>query len=788
MAQVFFGYPSQPSGPGDVMRTTSERLAEQGITTQTWQDLKIAGRVVVSSVLKAIDDAQSCIFDLTVVNSNVVFELAYAIAKGKSVRITLDKTVASAVSEFNELSTLKPLGYTAYFNSNDLSAGLLAERPWDDTTTAYDDFLEPVLAEDGAPKDSLLYCPTYDPFEASSRLNSFIDERQTRGTRVKVYDPKESSFEPITWLGPTLMGSAGVLVHFAGEHRSRAQVINARHAITAGFALGLEIPVLMLAEPEYKAPFDYETLLRTYRYPRECVHLARTWLDGVHFEGVDWRRPRRSPRNPLVALKFGEHVAENEADELPEYFVETSAFHDVLQTRDTIFVGHRGTGKTANALQALDRLRANKTNLAVLIKPPGFEFPAMFEAMMSLPTGQHDYFFDALWRFVIQTEMGAAILQRIESRGPHIPLSNDEQNFVDYAASAPFDLRSDISSRLEQTLMHLSQRVSTEDSSSPRRNLINEASHADALSRLRAALGVVLKSEKRVAILVDNLDKGWDRNSDLNHMARFILGLLVARGNVLRDFDKQSWWRDRVRLTVSIFLRSDIYHYLRTEAREPDKLPLSTVKWKDPQTLLHVLESRFEAKSRGKSGDAMWGELFDLGPGGEQAIKDCLTGCVQPRPRDILVLINAAVSSAIDRGHLKVSADDMQIARRAYSDYAFDALLVENGVTVPELKQGLLSLLGVAPVLTVQEATEQFANAGINDDRVAAVIEKLVSVSFFGVEVHENAFEYPEVGTDMDRAQILAAKLQSVEGQRRLKIHDAYHPFLEVVEDAQPRA
>ncbi len=65
-------------------------------------------------------------------------------------------------------------------------------------------------------------------------------------------------------------------------------------------------------------------------------------------------------------------------------------------------------------------------------------------------------------------------------------------------------------------------------------------------------------------------------------MARFILGLLVARGNLMRDFARQDWWRDKVKLTISIFLRSDIYHYLRMEAREPDKLPLSTVECETP--------------------------------------------------------------------------------------------------------------------------------------------------------------------------------------------------------------
>ena len=198
-----------------------------------------------------------------------------------------------------------------------------------------------------------------------------------------------------------------------------------------------------------------------------------------------------------------------------------------------------------------------------------------------------------------------------------------------------------------------------------------------------------------------------DRNADLTLMARFILGLLVARGNVIRDFERQDWWRDKVRLTVSIFLRSDIYHYLRTEAREPDKLPLSTVKWQDQATLLHVLEARYEAKSLGKDGPTLWKDVFPPDVAGVPA-REFMVSVIQPRPRDILVLANAAIASAIDRGNTTVLEADLHAARYAYSDYAFDALLVENGVTVPELKQALYALLGAPSIQTHAQLEEAF--------------------------------------------------------------------------------
>ena len=143
------------------------------------------------------------------------------------------------------------------------------------------------------------------------------------------------------------------------------------------------------------------------------------------------------------------------------------------------------------------------------------------------------------------------------------------------------------------------------------RNLINEAFHTEALANCAEELGPVLKGKKRVAVFVDNLDKGWEHGADFRQVARLILGLLTARGRLVRDFDKQDYWRDRIKLTVAMFLRSDIYEYLRKEAREPDKLPLSTIAWRDPATLLTVIGARFNVSvgTNSKSSD-LWTKYF----------------------------------------------------------------------------------------------------------------------------------------------------------------------------------
>jgi hypothetical protein len=645
----------------------------------------------------------------------------------------------------------------------------------------YDDLIEPSLPESPAPRQTILYCPTFEPFEASDRLSKFIDDRRSRGVRVVVSDPKESSFEPITWFAPVLARSAGVVVHFAGRSRNRSTIYNRRHAFVAGMAVGMESPLLMIAEEDYFKPFDYEAKLLTYKYARECVQHARGWFESLTFEAIDWHHGRRPHANPLVKLRLGEHVAENELDQLPDYFVETAAYNDVLSARDTIFIGHRGTGKTANALQALDELSRNKTILTVLIKPPAFEFPAMFAAVASLAPGQHEYFFDSLWRFVIQSEIAAAVLQTIEGKSRNVPLTPAEQGFLKYVNGAPFDIRGDISTRLEQTLNYLATKVAADEASNGR-NLINESFHSQALNQLRKALGPVLQSRHRVAVAVDNLDKGWKRQSDFTLMARFILGLLIARGNVIRDFSKHDFWRARIKLTIAIFLRSDIYNYLRLEAREPDKLPLSTVKWTDPETLLSVIESRYLANvPTAQSAEDLWSSIFCQRLNGKD-LREYLTEVTLPRPRDLVYLCNSAIGSAIDHHREVVEESDFMSATDAYSQYAYEALLVENRVTVPEMQNSLLAFLGADEIMAVGQVKEVLRTSGLDDERLGPMIDKLKSMSFLGSEVKAGVFEFPEVGSGADRAAVRAAKLCKDPLSRRLRVHPAFHSFLDIVQ------
>ena len=779
LTSIFLGYPAQTRAHTELLRTAAGIVHQQtGEMPVLWEDMITDGRLIIKHVLAEIDRSELCVFDLTWQNENVLFEAGYAIARGKRVLFTLDITYKMAKRKWKDFALLNPVGYTEYRNSAELGTTLAAIDEFMPLGAIYDELIEPSLP-DHKPRRSVLYCATFEPFEAANRLSGFWQERQKRGVSLLVSDPAEASLEPITWYAPAITNSAGVLVHFAGRQRNLSELHNARHAFVAGMSVGLEVPTLMLSEEAYPTPFDFQTLLRKYDSAEECVAIARDWFSKLVFDKTDWAPPSENLRSKLSGLRFGEHVAENELRELSEYFVPTSAFEQVTAARDTVFVGQRGAGKTANAIRAFETVAEDKRNMAVLIKPPGFEYPSLFAAIERLPDYQHDYFFDTFWRFVVQTEIAASVVGRLEERARGVPPSPAESDFLSYIDQSPFDVRAEMSARLEQALSSLIAKIgehTVEPAST--RNLINEAFHSTALATLRHQLGPLLKDRNRVAVFVDNLDKGWERGANFRLVARLILGLLTARGRLVRDFEKQDWWRDRIKLTVAIFLRSDIFSYLLREAREPDKLAISTITWNDAATLVAVIEARFATSGiRGSRPGDLWSEYFCDSIGGVPT-REFITTVVLPRPRDIVYFCNAAVGRAIDRRHDQVGTDDLLSAEETYSQYAYEALLVENGVTIPEMRTAIYEFLGAPAILNKRDIVSLLGGSGLTPPLCEAVFAKLIALSFLGLETASNTFVFSDMGVAMERNQALAARVQRDADERRYKIHRAFHRFL----------
>ena len=782
---VFFGYPRSPVAQREAVVEAAKRLHNAGALIRLlWEDLGVSGRLLIDVILGAINDADLAAFDVTTLNHNVMFELGYAIGIDRKIWLFRDETDIEATRKWDRVKILTTVGYSPFTSSEQLVQAFWKEHPLNEEPTIFRAAIKDYLSSGLA--GGLFYLPSLHETEAGRKLTRRVRREESAGIRCIVADPDESAFRSLSWYAQSVYASSAVIAHFCSPNRYGGDVHNARCALIAGLAHGMKKPLLMLAEGEYTAPVDYRDLLYKYANALDCLRIMDDWLTDKL--AVVHERQRMSPMSTgadleveLRSLRLGDPVAENEVEGLSEYFVETASYREVLERRATVFVGRKGTGKTANMLRAAAKLRADKRNLVCVIKPVSYELSGILELMRRSRGPEEGYVVESLWKFLIYSEMACAIYREIIERPVLPPPETDEYAFLAFMDGEGSSLREEFTNRLEAAVQALIEVDGTRSSISEQRATISEALHRGILQDLRGHLGKVLSQKRRVAVLVDNLDKTWQKGADIENMAIFLLGLLSSVGRISDDFAASDSWRRPVAATVAVFVRDDIYDHVAKVAREPDKIPTSRLYWDDSELLLRVIEERYSVyQGEGADPKEIWSLFFcptTRGIGTRQYILNR----VLPKPRDIIYFCNEAIASAVNRKRGRIEEDDVMRAEQFYSQFAFESLNVENGVSLEDLERVLFEFAGVSAEMREDEVAAHIMDGGMGADQVPVVMKRLRALSFLGIEVGENRFDFGIGPRDPNVADALASRYVSDSGTApRFQVHPAFRSYLEI--------
>jgi hypothetical protein len=151
------------------------------------------------------------------------------------------------------------------------------------------------------------------------------------------------------------------------------------------------------------------------------------------------------------------------------------------------------------------------------------------------------------------------------------------------------------------------------------------------------------------------------------------------------------------------------------------------------------------------------------------------------RPRDIITICNAAVLHAVNGRRPRIEEEDVLAAEVAYSRFAFDALLVENGITIEVLEQVLFEFLDSSPTMTRDEVLEHVSAIPVSSKTSDEVLDHLLLLTFLGIETHDGRFDYADSEETRQRLVVLGRKAQERTGHSpNFAVHPAYRPYLEI--------
>lgn len=742
---------------------------------------------MLAEIEKAIRDSDLAIFDLTQLNENVLFEVGIAIGANRVIWPLRDPTDESRKSDWNAIGLLDQLGQVRFTTSDDIVGAFMEERPDLQSTPLFESTLQTQLIAGRPP--SIFYLAEPLQTDAGRAVQRLLGEKSSTDLPLVTADPSEASVQTLPWFAQHLYSAEVVIVHLAAARRTGAPAHNARASLIAGLARGMNKPLLMLAESDYVSALDYRDLLYPYDDAASCRTRLDHWL-GRTLQPLQGRLAEA--RDAAAALKLstelrsvdlGEYVAENEVGGLERYYVETPAFREVLSGASRVYVGSKGAGKSATALSAEAALRQDARKLVCTIKPPGYDLNGLVRLFSSYE--EHDtrgYVAESLWKYLLATELALAIEEDLSRRPAGSVPDDPEWRLLEFITENKEWLKTDFASRLERAVEQLVS-LGSIDGLADARERISETLHRGPLRQLKELLGPALKGRDRVSIVVDNLDKAWDKEADAPQLSRLLLGLLACMDSFRTDLERATDGSN-VPISLSLFIRSDIFATVLQFAREPDKLPVHRIRWPAEAELLEVVQRRYVAsQDREVLPEELWSKYF-CPQVGSQSTQDWILFTCLPRPRDVLYLTRAAIDQAVGHRHPRVEESDLLAAELEYSLFAFEAAVVEGNQRVGIIEDVLLECAGAPTLLTDTHLREILGAAKVADADLDRVIDVLRDLSFLATIVGDGARLLTDSPREKQRADVLRRKRQQVDqASPSFEIHPAFWSYLDLERD-----
>jgi hypothetical protein len=445
----------------------------------------------------------------------------------------------------------------------------------------------------------------------------------------------------------------------------------------------------------FSAPIDYTDILLEYYDATECVLKSTEWLNKnieikkfvPSSQAVD-KEVQVDIKLNLLKLGIGCEIAEEEKNDLLSYFIEVDAYKKALERRQSIFVGRKGTGKSAIFIKLESDLDDITNNYNIILKPDSEELLENIELSdLYRSDRSKKSFFYTIWKYIFYSKLFISIYKKIEKN--QVILSQELQDkYLDFYCNNQKLLELNFYGAIKEINKMFEGKSLVDDPS------VLEIFYKKIMNELQELVKEYFSDKKyfTINILADNLDKTWNANYDLTIQSEMILTLLEFSGKLEQDIVVKQTSKPKV--NTVIFLRKDIFDYIRKLAREPDKLAIRSfeIDWvAHPNLLKKMIEKRFEyvLNISPESAEKIWKDYFSIG---KMHAFDVIKGIVVLRPRDIIYFMSKMFESAVNNDNEVVKNSDMDYAIEAYTYFLHNNLIAEMKAEHPKIEEILSKL------------------------------------------------------------------------------------------------
>lgn len=722
----FFAYPASVPALDTIRGAVSEIKQFHAVSEiDSWEELDIPGRFISEQVLHKIDTSDFLVADITALNFNVTYEIAYAIGRGK--RIVLVRHagfIGIAEEAIKKLGIFDTLGYETYQNTRELVNKVKLYR---DT--------QPLIREVQVDLNQPIYVTkTRTQSDYAIRIAARLKKS---GLGYRSFDPSEqprlSALDAIN----QVQKSVGVLVHFIPSAMDDAPVHNLRGAFIAGLADGLNKHRLLLQEAYDPVPMDYRDFVTVAVHPSN-IDEAVADLAGEVVGSLGDSSKKRDPRHAslLERLHFGASSAENEISDLPEYYLDTDEFRRALRGEVRLIVGRKGSGKSAVFFRVRDKVSSSRRNVVLDLKPDGYQLVKFKDRVLGvMDKGTQEHTITAFWQSVLLLEVARAALQldkdshRLDD-SIYASYKQLEDKYKEYGYDSG---QGDFAERITSLIYRVESRFQFDGSgeevslSTPE---VTTLIYDNDVTKLNDAIIDFLQRKESLWILFDNIDKGWTPTGIDSSDILTLRALLDATRKLQRTFSQ-----NRIDAKVLIFIRNDVYELLINQTADRGKEQKVLVDWRDPDALRQLVYLRIAASLPDLSDESfedLWSRLAVRHVSGEDSYQYIVDRSLM-RPRYLIELLKYARGCALTLGHEKISEDDILKAELVFSTDLVQDTNLELRDVFPQYDGLLYAFIGATSACSAEDVRVRLVLAKVDEKDVDRVMQLLQWYGVLGI-------------------------------------------------------
>ena len=564
-----------------------------------------------------------------------------------------------------------------------------------------------------------------------------------------------------------------------------SQVHNIRAAFIAGLSHGMQKPTLILQSGESPVPLDVRDFVVSWTHHKdidECVEILARDI----FEGLQTTDNLELPETGLLpSLSFGDPMAENEFQTLRSYFLATDQYQRTLRREVNLVVGRKGTGKTALFSQVRDRIRRDKQNIVVDLKPEGYQLVKLKEEVLKfLSQGAKQHLVTAFWEYLLYLEVCYKVLEK--DHEVHLRNHNLTNPYRELSASYYRDSKNsqgDFSERLQYLSDHISTNYASQHGEKNKLQLtsgeVTSLIHRQDLAKLMTKLSHYLSFKSDVCILFDNLDRGWSAHGLSEDDILIVRALIDASRKVQRSMQKHGH-----KFNCVIFLRNDVYQLLMDESSDFGKETRASLDWSDSDQLRELVRKRIasnESVPKNVKFDQVWRQICVSHVDGCESSQYLIERSLM-RPRNLLRIIAHCRGSAINLHHSKIEEEDIHKGMMSYStDLLID---IDQELTdIDELAKELIYVFRKEQSDFNRDELEiLFELKKIPLSKVDRIIDFLLYYGFLGLRIGTAEPEYiHDVGYDM---KIMRTSIQKHANALLFVVNPAFWPALSISQNS----